>query len=75
MTNPGGSPPTLADRVVVGLLAVAALAVGAFWLWATAQGGLVAGVPSWVIGLVVVALIFSLALAVSRVRDHDTTLR
>ncbi len=59
------------SRVLVGVLAVIALAAGAFWMWSTATGGLYAGVPSWIIGLVVVGLVFALALAVHRV-SHDT---
>lgn len=66
MTNPG--PPTVTARLVAGGLAVLALGVGFFWMWSMAQGVLFAGVPSWVIGLVVVGLLVALAMAVDRVR-------
>lgn len=51
------------------VLALTALAVGAFWMWTTATGVMYAGVPAWAVGLVVVALLVALAFAVHRVHD------
>ena len=39
------------------------------WMWSTATGVMVAGVPPWAVGLVVVALLVALALAVHRMHD------
>lgn len=50
-------------------LALTAFAVGAFWMWTTATGVMYAGVPAWVVGLVVVGLLVALAFAVHRVHD------
>lgn len=69
MTDRGDPPRTLAARLVVAGLALAALLVGAFWMWSTSRGAMVAGVPSWVPGLVVVGLLVALAVAVDRVRN------
>lgn len=68
MTRAEEQPPTRSGRLVVAGLAVTALAVGAFWLWSTARDVMVAGVPPWVIGLVVVGLLVALAMAVDRIR-------
>lgn len=70
MTDHGGTPPSLAARLVVAALALTALAVGGLWMWMTARGVMIAGMPPWVLGLVVVALVFSLAWAVHRIQDH-----
>lgn len=69
MTDHGGSPATLASRVVIAVLALLCLGVGALWMWSTATGLLWAGVPAWAIGMVVVALLVALALAVHRAAD------
>ena len=67
MTNSG--PPTLATRLTVAALALIALAVGAVWMWTTATGVMVAGMPPWVLGLAVVALLVALAVAVHRIDE------
>lgn len=67
MTDHSGTPPSLAARLVVALLAVVAVAVGALWMWSTATGVRYAGVPSWLVGLVVVALVFALARVIHHV--------
>ena len=67
MRDPG--PPTLAARLTVACLALLALGVGALWMWSTATGVMVAGVPPWAVGLLVVALLVALALAVHRMHD------
>lgn len=71
MTDHGGTPPSLAARLVVAGLAVMALAVGALWMWMTARGVIYAGVPPWAVGLVVVGLVFALAWAVHRLQEQD----
>ena len=67
MADPGS--PTLAARLTVAGLALLALGVGALWIWTAATDVMFAGVPPWVVGLVVVALLFALALAVHRLHD------
>lgn len=51
------------------MLAVVALATGSFWMWSTATGVVYAGVPSWLVGLAVVALVFALARAIHHVNE------
>lgn len=67
MRDPG--PPTLAARLTVAGLAIMALGVGALWMWTTATGMMVAGVPPWAVGLVVVALLVGLAFSVHKMHD------
>lgn len=69
MTNHRGTPSGLAGRLVVAMLAVMALSIGSFWMWSTVTGVVYAGVPSWLLGLVVVALVFALARAIHHVNE------
>ena len=69
MTNHRGTPSGLAGRLVVAMLAVMALSIGSFWMWSTATGVMYAGVPSWLVGLAVVALVFALARAIHHVNE------
>jgi hypothetical protein len=69
MTDLGGEP-TVVSRLVVAALAAMVLAVGAFWLWTILRGVLVAGVPSWVVGLLFVGLVVALAAAVDKVHHR-----
>lgn len=63
------APTGLAGRLVVAMLAVTALSIGGFWMWSTATGVRYAGVPSWLVGLAVVALVFALARAIHHVNE------
>jgi len=58
------------SRLVVAGLAAMVLAVGFFWLWTVLNGVLIAGVPSWVVGLVLVALVVALAAAIDRLHHQ-----
>lgn len=69
MTDLGGEPTVTSRLVVVGL-AVLVVAVGSFWLWTVLHGVLVAGVPSWVVGLLFVGLVVALAAAIDRVHHQ-----
>lgn len=69
MTDLGGEP-TIVSRLVVAGLALMVVAVGSFWLWTILHGVLVAGVPSWVVGLLFVGLVVALAAAVDRVHHQ-----
>ena len=69
MTDWGGEP-TVRSRLVVAGLAVLVVAVGSFWLWTVLHGVLVAGVPSWVVGLLLVGLVVALAAAIDRVHHQ-----
>jgi hypothetical protein len=69
MSNHRGTPTGLPGRLVVATLAVMALSIGSFWMWSTATGVRYAGVPSWLVGLVVVALVFALARAIHHVNE------
>jgi len=70
MTHHRAPTPGLAARLVVAMLAVTAMAIGGFWMWSAATGVRYAGVPSWTVGLVVIALVFALARAIHHV-NHD----
>lgn len=59
----------LVARLAVAILGLMALGVGAFWMWTTSTGVFYAGVPSWVVGLVVVGLLVALAFAVHRLQS------
>lgn len=69
MTDLGGEP-TVRSRLVVAGLAVLVLVVGSFWLWTVLHGVLFAGVPSWVVGLLLVGLVVALAAAIDRVHHQ-----
>lgn len=69
MSNHRGTPSGVTGRLVVATLAVMALSVGSFWMWSTATGVMYAGVPSWLVGLAVVALVFALARAIHHVNE------
>ncbi|GAA1476361.1 hypothetical protein GCM10009623_08070 [Nocardioides aestuarii] len=69
MTDLGGEP-TMASRLVVVGLAVLVVVVGSFWLWTVLHGVLVAGVPSWVVGLLLVGLVVALAASIDRVHHQ-----
>jgi hypothetical protein len=55
--------------MVVVVLTGLVLAVGGFWLWSITMDEPYAGIPHWLVGLVVVGLIVALAVALSRLRD------
>jgi len=59
----------LVARLAVAILGLMALGVGAFWMWTTSIGVIYAGVPPWVVGLVVVGLLVALAFAVHRLQN------
>lgn len=69
MTDLGGEP-TVASRLVVVGLTVLVVVVGSLWLWTVLHGVLVAGIPSWVIGLLLVGLVVALAAAIDRVHHR-----
>lgn len=69
MTDLGGEPTVRSRLVVVGL-ALLVVVVGIFWLWTVLHGVLVAGVPSWVVGLLLVGLVVALAAAIDRVHHQ-----
>jgi hypothetical protein len=69
MTDLGGEP-TIVSRLVVAGLAAMVLVVGAFWLWTVLHGVLVVGIPSWVVGLLLVGLVVALAAAVERLHHR-----
>lgn len=60
----------MTSRLVVVGLAVLVVVVGSFWLWTVLHGVLVAGVPSWVVGLMFVGLVVALAAAIDRVHHQ-----
>ena len=60
----------MTSRLVVVGLAVLVVVVGSFWLWTVLLGVLVAGVPSWVVGLMFVGLVVALAAAIDRVHHQ-----
>ena len=60
----------MGSRLVVVALAVLVVVVGSFWLWTVLHGVLVAGVPSWVVGLLLVGLVVALAAAIDRVHHQ-----
>ncbi len=66
MTDLGGEPTIVSRLLVVGLAAMV-FVVGGFWMWTVLHGVLVAGVPSWVVGLAFVGLVVALAAAIDRV--------
>lgn len=66
MSNHRGTPSGVTGRLVVAMLAVMALSIGGLWMWSIATGVMYAGV-SWLVGLVVVALVFALARAIHHV--------
>jgi len=59
----------LVARLTVAILGLMALGVGAFWMWTTSTGVIYAGVPPWVVGLIVVGLLVALAFAVHRLQN------
>lgn len=64
-----GRPPTSSSRLVATMLALVVVTLGSYWVWAMATGELVAGMPSWVVGLLMVGLVVALAAAVDRTRE------
>jgi hypothetical protein len=69
MTDLGGEP-TVRSRLLVAGLALLVVVVGSFWLWTVLHGVLVAGIPSWVVGLLLVGLVVALAAAIDRVHHQ-----